>query len=173
MILKAEELYHIYNQGNNRLKIFFTRDNYLFFLKKIRQHILPHADILAWCLMPNHFHLMIYVHTLEITIPLAKSDGLTSSEAVTKRSLNDSIGLLLRSYTRAINKQRQMSGSIFRNTTHAECLTETEGSSPTFFNTSHGTRIAVYLPEKEYPQVCFNYIHSDIYDFRKLICDYI
>ena len=67
MHFESEDLYHVFNQGNNRQKIFFTRANYLFFLRKIDQHILPHADVLAWCLMPNHFHLMIHVHTVEVS----------------------------------------------------------------------------------------------------------
>jgi len=49
MNFEPGNLYHIYNQGNNRQKIFFSRENYLFFLNKIKKHILPHADILAWC----------------------------------------------------------------------------------------------------------------------------
>jgi len=60
MNFETGNLYHIYNQGNNRQKIFFSRENYLFFLNKIKTHILPHADIVAWCLLPNHFHLMVY-----------------------------------------------------------------------------------------------------------------
>jgi putative transposase len=180
MNFQPGDLYHVFNQGNNRQKIFFTRDNYLFFLRKIKQHILPHADILAWCLMPNHFHLMIYVHTMEVDAysqsgENTNSDGFTNrnrtsseSEAVTsntkhctKRTLNDSIGILLRSYTRAINKQENMSGSLFRNPTHAECLTTPQGITPSFFNTVFGAQINVRIPEKEYPQACFNYIHQN------------
>ena len=55
-------LYHIYNQGNNRQKIFFDRENYLLFLKKIRSHVKPYCDVLAWALLPNHFHLMVKVN---------------------------------------------------------------------------------------------------------------
>ncbi len=61
MIFEKGHLYHIYNQGNNKQKIFLNRENYLFFLKKINTYILPYADVLAWCLMPNHFHLMVLV----------------------------------------------------------------------------------------------------------------
>jgi len=61
MFFEEGNLYHIFNQGNNREKIFFSRDNYIFFLEKIKKYIIPHADIIAWCLMPNHFHLMVYV----------------------------------------------------------------------------------------------------------------
>ena len=60
-------IYHIFNQGNNRQKIFLERENYLFFLRKIHKHVLPFADILAWCLMPNHFHLMVHVNHVELT----------------------------------------------------------------------------------------------------------
>jgi hypothetical protein len=38
MNLEKGKLYHIFNQGNNHRKIFFDRDNYLFFLKK-NKHI--------------------------------------------------------------------------------------------------------------------------------------
>ncbi len=156
MFFETNELYHIYNQGNDRHPIFFSRENYLFFLRKLKQFILPHADILAWCLMPNHFHLMVYVHTLE------NSDSLTQSETITKtRDLNNSIGLILRSYTRAINKQENRTGSLFKLHTKAECITKAKGITPSFYTTFHGTVMKITDIEKEYPQVCFNYIHSN------------
>ena len=68
MIFEKGNSYHLHNQGNNKQNIFFTRENYLFFLNKVKKNILSHADILAWCLMPNRFHLMIYVHSVEIDI---------------------------------------------------------------------------------------------------------
>ena len=171
MIFEAGELYHVYNQGNNREKIFYSRANYLLFLKKIKEHILPHADILAWCLMPNHFHLMIYVHTLEISINLEDSIGsttpigsttkgrTTSTEGTSKKkqNLNKSIGILLTSYTRAINFQEGRTGSLFKPHTKAECITKLQGITPAFF----GSQINVRIPEMEYPQVCFNYIHAN------------
>jgi len=154
MHFEPKYIYHIYNQGNNRQRIFFKRENYLFFLEKIRSHVLPYADILAYCLMPNHFHLMVYVNH--------KSDSFTSSEAITKgKTLNDSVGVMLRSYTRAINKQENRSGSLFKLHTKAECLTKAESVTPSFYNTSNGTMINIPNPEKEYPQVCFNYIHNN------------
>jgi putative transposase len=163
MNLEEGRLYHIYNQGNNRQKVFMNRDNYLFFLKKVRNHIVPHADVLAWCLMPNHFHFMVYVNKIEIVGK--SSEGFTSSETLTKlpqqRTLNESIGVLLRSYTRAINKQEQTSGSLFRKETKAECLNPSGAITPAFFNSNSGTLINVYNSGKEYPQICFDYIHNN------------
>jgi len=50
---------------------------------------------------------------------------------------------------------------LFRQKSKAECLTETNGISPSFFNTNAGTLINDTVPEKQYPQLCFNYIHQN------------
>lgn len=168
-------IYHVYNRGNNSQTIYFTRDNYLFFLEKLRKYILPHADVLVWCLMPNHFHLMISVNKIEVayseqvtldrvsegfTSGGASSEQVTQSHLLTKtRSLNDSISILLRSYTRAIQKQERMTGSLFQNRTKALCLTEPQGVSPAYFNTHFGMMGNLDLPETNYLNVCFDYIH--------------
>ena len=132
-------VYHVYNQGNNRQKLFFSRENYLFFTKKIRTHILPHADILAWCLMPNHFHLMLYVHTPVLTHQMTSSHQMSKSN-----SLTNSIAVLLRSYTRAVNKQQNTSGSLFRQKTKSINLTKTNTITPAYFNTQFGTKINIF-----------------------------
>jgi len=153
-------IYHVYNQGNNRQRIFFNRDNYLFFLKKIKKSITPYSDILAWCLMPSHFHLMVLVN--EVSLPLnALTEGFALSETLGTRTLNQSIGIMLRSYTNAINKQRNSSGSLFRNSTKAECLNCPNGVTPSFYNTLYGTDIKVSNPHREYPRVCFQYLHNN------------
>ena len=53
--------YHIYNRGNNRQTVFFDDDNYLYFLQGINKYLLPVVDIIAYCLMPTHYHLMVRV----------------------------------------------------------------------------------------------------------------
>ncbi len=164
-------IYHIYNQGNNRQRIFFNSENYLFFLNKIKTHITPYADILAWCLMPNHFHLMVLVN--EVSLPLNKlsmsskyiepnsSEGVAQSEPLANRTLNQTIGIMLRSYTNAINKQENFTGSLFRRTTKAECINCPNGIAPSFYNTEFATKILVSNPEIQYLQVCFEYIHKN------------
>ena len=168
MQFEKGHLYHIYNQGNNRQKIFFEKENYLFFLKKVRVYILPYADILAWCLMPNHFHLMVKVNRVEIDkreTLLGTTHRVTPSHPVSDsrscRTLNQSIAIMLRSYTRAVNKQLKNTGSLFREETKAECLTTDTGITPSFYNTKSGTQIHVDHPENQYPQICFDYIHKN------------
>jgi putative transposase len=79
-------------------------------------------------------------------------------------SINDSIGILLRSYTRAINKQENFSGSLFRNDTKAKCINCHEGISPNFYETMYGVKINIEDSTQEYPQVCFEYIHMNPVD---------
>ncbi len=167
MNFENHHIYHIYNQGNNRRKIFFEKRNYLFFIEKIKIHILPYCDILAWCLMPNHFHLMVLVKEVELPRSAKLSQGLTQSQTLTAqaqtatRSLNDSIGIVLRSYTRAINKQENQTGSLFRKATKAVCVTCPDGLSPSWFIENGVTTYINTLPGDDYPQVCFDYIHQN------------
>src|SRR5207244_464474 len=53
-------LYHIITRGNNRRKIFRSHDDYLKFTSLLQQqkNKLPFY-LYAYCLMPNHFHLLI------------------------------------------------------------------------------------------------------------------
>lgn len=155
-------IFHIFNQGNNRQPIFLNRENYLFFLKKIRTYILPYADILAWCLMPNHFHLLALVNHMEITLNANDSDGVTLSHAVTKtRSFNDSIGIMLRSYTRAFNKQHKHTGKLIREKTKAECVNYPQELSPSYYLQNGIVTINNYPEEWEYTETCFHYIHQN------------
>jgi putative transposase len=104
------------------------------------------------------FSFLVYVHRLSLEI----SEQVTESHQLTKtRTLNDSISIMLRSYTRAIQKQENITGSIFQHRTKAVCLTDVTGISPAWFQSNYGTIINITDPEKEYPQVCFNYIHQN------------
>jgi putative transposase len=156
MNFETGHLYHIYNQGNNRQKIFFNRNNYLFFLKKIKTYVDPFTDILAWCLMPNHFHIMVHYNGGTATQGVTQSHPLSNPSKA--KSLNDSIGIMLRSYTRAINKQEQRTGSLFREETKAICLTCCENITPVWYNSMGIVKIDDIIPEKQYPNICFNYI---------------
>jgi len=53
------------------------------------------------------------------------TDGVTQSHPVSscrEVSFNENIGIMLRSYTRAVNKQEQRVGALFREETKAECI---------------------------------------------------
>lgn len=98
--------HHVYNRGNNRQPIFFERDNYLYFLRLIRQTFIAHeVDVVAYCLVPNHYHLLVY----------PRSDRV--SQAVKSLSL---------SYTKAINKRFNRVGSLFQGRFQKMLITDSE-----------------------------------------------
>ena len=126
--------YHIYNRGNNKEKIFFNRDNYLYFLTKARKHLLPHFDILAYCLMPNHFHFLVYQESLDFN-----------------KNYSKDLNIMLRSYTRGVNIQQDRIGSLFQKHTKFKLLNPTEDNISN--NLSRN--------DIEYPFICFHYIHQN------------
>jgi len=51
--------YHIYNRGINGTKLFNENENYRYFLRLYEKYIEPITETYAWCLMGNHFHLLV------------------------------------------------------------------------------------------------------------------
>ncbi|HBH45986.1 MAG: hypothetical protein A2445_00475 [Candidatus Jacksonbacteria bacterium RIFOXYC2_FULL_44_29] len=52
--------YHVYNRGNRKSNIFRDKGDYIFFLKKVKEFRDKYQiKIIAYCLMPNHFHLLV------------------------------------------------------------------------------------------------------------------
>jgi len=66
MTLTPSKYYHIYNHANGFENIFNKERNDRFFLEKYQFYISPIADTLAYCLMPNHFHLVIRIRKREV-----------------------------------------------------------------------------------------------------------
>ena len=62
-ILVPEAVYHVYTHANGFENLFNSEENYRFFLKKYVHHIYPIAETYAYCLMPNHLHLMIRIRS--------------------------------------------------------------------------------------------------------------
>ncbi len=89
-----DNYYHVYNRGNNKEPIFFEEKNYFYFLSKIENAFEDKIDIVAYCLMPNHYHLITHL----------KQDGFLEL-AMQKISTG---------YSRAINKSYNRTGHLFQ-----------------------------------------------------------
>ncbi len=75
-IYAAEHYYHVYNRGVSKQVVFHDKDDYKYFLYLLKRHldVKPASskygtlyrhlngkvEIIAYCLIPNHFHLLIY-----------------------------------------------------------------------------------------------------------------
>lgn len=134
-------LYHVYNRGNNRQPIFFCRDNYLYFLTKVKKYIYPNCDILAWCLMPNHFHFLVQAN--------AASVKNIKETPIKINALTEGIRLLLSSYTLGINTQQNRTGNLFQQKTKSKCVTEERNDySYTAFKYIHQNPLSANLVTK-------------------------
>ncbi|MFB2878600.1 transposase [Floridanema aerugineum] len=77
--------YHVYNRGNNHQEIFFERENYIYFLRLLKEHLIANVvDIVAYCLMPNHYHFLVYLKD-ETLSDAMKSLSLSYTKAINKR----------------------------------------------------------------------------------------
>jgi len=53
--------YHVLNRGNGRRTVFHKKGDFVAFLKLLREaRDRTHMRLLAYCLMPNHFHLALW-----------------------------------------------------------------------------------------------------------------
>lgn len=111
LLLEPGNYYHIYNRGNNGQNIFFEKENYVFFLNRYDRYISPFCDTIAWVLLGNHFHFLIYVKSLE-DVNLEKLEYSTV-EKPKKIDVHLQFGHLFNSYAKAINKRYNRTGSLF------------------------------------------------------------
>ncbi|TWT91325.1 transposase [Neorhodopirellula pilleata] len=57
---EAGKIYHALNRGNDRRELFHKPEDYLAFLRTLQQGLEKYpVDLLAYCLMPTHWHLVV------------------------------------------------------------------------------------------------------------------
>lgn len=107
--LQTETFYHIYNRGINGENIFKAPDNYPYFLTKYKNYIPNITDTYAYCLLKNHFHILIKTHSEdEIKQASGYKKDKTSSQLISLQFSH-----LFNGYTQAINKRHHRTGGLF------------------------------------------------------------
>ena len=125
-------IYHVFNQGNNHQPIFLNDKDYKTFLNYSEKILLPHCTMLAYCLMPNHFHFLLHANET--------CDKIVQQGTLLLDPLTNGFRKLLSGYARTFNDQHEKSGSLFRQKTKAKLL---ESSS------------------LDYSLITFHYIHQN------------
>jgi len=131
MHYEKDGIYHVYNKSHRN--VFVLDDYYLLFLKKVKKYISPCCEILAWCLMPNHFHFLIMATQNSV-------QDIEEPHRPTTQQLSKNWGTLLSSFTLTLNKKNETRGPLWFYRTTAKML---NGHSD------------------NYPFVCFQYIHQN------------
>lgn len=93
-VLQRGYTYHIYNRGINSTPIFVSDENKNYFLQLLSKYIASQSSVFAYCLMDNHFHLLIRVDA--------------PAEKVTQSFSN-----FFNAYAKAFNKATNRTGSLF------------------------------------------------------------
>jgi putative transposase len=106
----------------------------------MKTQLQPYAEIICYCLMPNHFHIIIQANAKSV-IERASFGGKPMQEFAYR------IGIMLSSYTQAINKQQQTTGSLFQQKTKAKILSE-----------------EVTGRKENYLENCFFYVHNNPFE---------
>lgn len=129
-LLESERVYHIYNRANGSEVVFADDGNYDYFLKQYRLHLEPYVITYWYCLMPNHFHLLIRVRDENEILEAMRLGGektfpkfQTLEKLVRERDaarfeyigkiISRQFASFFSGYTQAFNKQQNRMGSLF------------------------------------------------------------
>ncbi|MCI0707244.1 MAG: transposase [Ignavibacteriae bacterium] len=111
-LLEPGGYYHIYNRGNNREDIFHESRNYDYFLTSFFKHLGQTVELFAYCLLKNHFHLLVRIKHIErINI---------------KPNTQQQFSNFFNSYAKAINKAYERTGSLFQKRFSRKAITSEE-----------------------------------------------
>ena len=128
---EPEGIYHIYNHANGRENLFEVEENYNYFLRKYAEKLDNVVRTLAYCLMPNHFHLLIQVRpeTALKSFLNTQKNKVKSFENVTPDNLchfivHRQFHNFLSGYAKAFNKFHNRSGSLLRQNTRRKMVSE-------------------------------------------------
>lgn len=89
--------FHVYNHAIGSELLFREGENYLFFLDKFSQFLSPYVSLYTYCLLPNHFHLLIKV-----------------SEQSNSEQVSEQFRKFLISYSKSFNKRFFRNGGLFK-----------------------------------------------------------
>ena len=101
-------VYHIFNHASGDESLFIEHKNYQRFLMNYTKYIAPIAETFAYCLMPNHFHLLVKIKNSE------KIKKLISTDRKENVFLAHQFGNLQNAYARYFNIKYQRKGPLFQ-----------------------------------------------------------
>ncbi len=86
-----DTIYHVINRANGRVQIFNTEKDYRLFEELLTEaKEMTNMRILAYCIMPNHWHLLLYPHT--DTVMKEFMSWLTSTHVRQYRTQSQTVG---------------------------------------------------------------------------------
>ncbi len=132
-----DNFYHVYNRAVDRKRLYANDGNYRFFLKQYDHYLSDVVDTYAYCLLGNHFHLLLRVRS-EADLALFQQKDLPIEDLTTFQKLSNpeqpktahqivshQFRKFFQSYAMAYNKQQHRVGTLFQ-TPFKRVLVDTE-----------------------------------------------
>ncbi len=120
---EENSIYHIYNRTNNEEALFLNDGNRLFFLRRYKELLLPFTDTYCWCLLSNHFHLLVKIKPDKNIKSFLKSKPITEltitekkfmiNKATFSELIENVFKRFFQSYALAFNKMHLRKGNLF------------------------------------------------------------
>jgi len=122
--LRPENCFHVYNHAVGHENLFPADKDYAYFLKKIIQHVVPVSDILSFCLMPNHFHLVIRIKNPDETENFFRlktgtekyESQKSKNENYLEQQISKCYSNLFNTYAKYYNFHYNRTGTLFKRT---------------------------------------------------------
>jgi len=117
--LQPDTFYHIFNRGTNGETIFKEERNYQYFLEKYALHLSPVVNTYAYCLLGNHFHILLKVKSKEdlIRFQMKSKDDVPRRDVIliepSDKIISKQFATFFKTYTLAINKAYERTGGLF------------------------------------------------------------
>ena len=115
--LEPDGVYHIYNHAVGSDNIFKEDENYYFFLRKFSARIACFADVLSYCLMPNHFHFVLRIKNekhLEMLWHDKPNKKKLNRSAFYDEIITTQFANLFNSYVQAFNRKYFRQGTLLK-----------------------------------------------------------
>ncbi|MBI5857878.1 MAG: hypothetical protein HZB42_09580 [Sphingobacteriales bacterium] len=101
------QYFHIYNRGVNSEDLFKEKRNYYYFLEQYKFYCSEVLETLSYCLLKNHFHLLVYIKE---NVEVPRRDG---KEGMFRLNASKQLGHFFNSYAQSINKAYNRTGPLF------------------------------------------------------------
>ncbi|HEX5155071.1 MAG TPA: hypothetical protein VFW07_26690 [Parafilimonas sp.] len=113
----SDNYYHVFNRAVGSEAMFKEPENYRYFMEKMKEHILPVADIISYSFLPNHFHLFLRIkpaNSIEERFQQLKTKQQQHTyDANRSLFISEQFGNWCNGYTKAFNKRYNRKGKLF------------------------------------------------------------
>ena len=145
--ISETNIYHIMNRALNKQTLYDDEQDFLYFLKVLKDvKTKTHFDLYAYCVMTNHYHLLIKEHDVKISVIMNKINSR---------------------YANYYNLKNERTGYVFNDRFHSESV----DSMPYLFRCAryiHQNPVKAGLCDKTY-----NYKFSSIHAYRRQKGNYL